>query len=297
MVARVAMVERIMTAVAGLVCLVFVASLRDAPDGRLARGAPQALAMPSGVVERQGRIAVAVVDAEGSPLGGVSVRALWIESDQAYLAAAATTDAAGNATLASLPGGDFFVLAEVEGRARSATRLVLSPGESREVRLRLRAAEKLAVQLVDDAGAPIEDGWTTVTTGDPLPFVGRSGKDGSLAIARLGPPPWKVRAGGLGFESRDQWVTKALSEPLKIALRKLGFIDVVVVDPDGRPARGATVVAVGSGLWPARSLITDGEGRARIPDLPRGVYDLRASLGDRVAPAELGVALDRGKSR
>jgi hypothetical protein len=298
MVARVAPTERILTALMGLVCLIFVGSLRDTRDGRLTRGPVQALPVPSDVVERQGRVTIAAVDADGKPVARVSARALWIEGDRAYLAAAATTDAAGSGVLANLPSGNFWILAEAEGRSRASTRVVLATGEAREVKLQLRPAEKLAVVLVDDAGAPIEDGWVTVTTGDPLPFVAHTAqKDGSLEVGRLGPPPWHVKAGATGFESVDQRVMKPSAEPLRIALRKLGYIDVVVVDPDGRPARGAMVVAVGSGLWPARSLLTDAEGRARVPDLPRGIYDFRATLGDRVAPAELGVSLERGKSK
>jgi protocatechuate 3,4-dioxygenase beta subunit len=95
----------------------------------------------------------------------------------------------------------------------------------------------------------------------------------------------------------SQAVGAASVDPLKITLRKLGFLDVATVDADGRPIAGATVLVAGSGLWPARQVMSAADGRVKIVDLPRGIYDLRAARGDLVSPAEMGVALGRGESK
>jgi carboxypeptidase family protein len=50
-----------------------------------------------------------------------------------------------------------------------------------------------------------------------------------------------------------------------------------VKDATGASIRGATVVAVNKSTGLARQGITDGTGRFNFPDLPAGVYNLKAS--------------------
>ncbi|HVY48541.1 MAG TPA: carboxypeptidase regulatory-like domain-containing protein, partial [Minicystis sp.] len=72
-------------------------------------------------------------------------------------------------------------------------------------------------------------------------------------------------------------------------------IVVSVVDQDGNPAAGATVLAAGTALWPARSTEASPEGKARIAGLRAGAYDLKARKGDLVSATEIGVGLKRGE--
>ena len=65
----------------------------------------------------------------------------------------------------------------------------------------------------------------------------------------------------------------------------------VVTDPDGRPARGAQVVLVGSTTLPA--VVTDERGRYQFPDLGAGTYTVHAILkGFGVHPVRLTVPAD-----
>ena len=79
-----------------------------------------------------------------------------------------------------------------------------------------------------------------------------------------------------------------------IRLRRLASLEVAVLGLDGKPATGATVMIAGPTLWPARSAITDNAGLARITGLLAGSFDLRASLGNAVAPTMFGFDLARG---
>jgi hypothetical protein len=296
MVQGVRTVERIIVVIAAVVSMIFASSVRDtparAPTARLFDPPP----VPGAVTERPGRLVIAVEDDEQKPVAGASVRALFIQDDQAYLAGAATTDARGMAAIARLPVGETFVLAEARSLARSSTRLVVSDAP-REIRLRLRAAHELGVVVIDDGGAPVSGASVEVFSGDPIPFASRTDSSGQANVGRLGPAPWRVKIGAAEFESVTEWIPKLPSGPLRAVLRKLGAFDVNVVDGDGRPAGGAAVLVVGSALWPARRTTTDPEGHARIRGLPRGIYDFRATRGDAIAPVEIGVALARGETK
>jgi protocatechuate 3,4-dioxygenase beta subunit len=92
-------------------------------------------------------------------------------------------------------------------------------------------------------------------------------------------------------------INKPSADVIKVTVRKLGTLDVTAVEADGKPVVGASVLVAGSGLWPARKVETGEGGRAKVPDLPRGIYDLRATRGDFVSPAEMGVSLGRGESK
>ncbi|KPK16927.1 MAG: hypothetical protein AMJ62_03305 [Myxococcales bacterium SG8_38] len=74
-------------------------------------------------------------------------------------------------------------------------------------------------------------------------------------------------------------------------------LDGRVYDERGRPVQGATISLAGSGFWPARAVQTDAEGRFHWPDIPSGIYELRASKGQWVAPALQGLILDPGTQR
>ncbi len=70
-----------------------------------------------------------------------------------------------------------------------------------------------------------------------------------------------------------------------------------VYDGRGRPVGGATIALAGSGFWPARSVETNASGYFEWPDIPPGVYELRASKGAWAAPALQGLSLDPGARR
>jgi hypothetical protein len=289
-------VDRILVILSALVCLVFVGSLRDTHSRLLPNTRADVPPVPESVTLRPGKVLVMVEDEEGAPLQSASVRVLSISDDRAYLAGAARTDPRGMASVGSLPAGETWILAEGEGTARSSTRAVLD-AEPREVKLRLERAQSLRVAVTDDAGGVVAEASVQVASGDPLPFAQVTDKSGQALFSRLGRPPWSVQVHAVGFEAATQAIPKALPEPVKIALRRLGFIDVNVVDVDGGPIGAATVLVAGSALWPARRTYTNVAGHAKIADLPRGIYDFRAIRGDLVSAGETSVSLGRGESK
>ncbi len=70
-----------------------------------------------------------------------------------------------------------------------------------------------------------------------------------------------------------------------------------IYDEQGRPLKGAIVSLAGSGFWPARTIESQADGRFRWPDIPAGIYELRASSGDLVSPPVEGLILDAGARR
>jgi protocatechuate 3,4-dioxygenase beta subunit len=70
-----------------------------------------------------------------------------------------------------------------------------------------------------------------------------------------------------------------------------------IYDEGGRPLEGAIVSLAGSGFWPARSVRSTADGRFLWPNIPAGIYELRASKGGLVAPPVEGLILDAGARR
>ena len=70
-----------------------------------------------------------------------------------------------------------------------------------------------------------------------------------------------------------------------------------IYDEGGRPLAGAIVSHAGSGFWPARSVRSGADGRFYWPQIPAGIYELRASKGALVAPPVEGLILDAGARR
>jgi len=293
---RATRVERILVILSALVCLLLVGSLRDTRSRLLPSTRTDVPPVPESITLRPGKVLVTVENEDGAPLSSVSVRVLSISDDRAYLAGAARTDARGTASVDSLPAGETWILAEGEGTARGSTRAILD-AEPREIKLRLERAQSLRVAVSDDAGAVVAEAAVEVASGDPLPFAQRTDKSGQAVFSRLGRPPWSVQVHAAGFEAATQAVPKGRTEPVKVALRRLGYIDVTAVEVDGNPVGAATVLVAGSALWPARRTHTDATGRAKIADLPRGIYDFRAIRGDFVSAGETSVSLGRGESK
>jgi protocatechuate 3,4-dioxygenase beta subunit len=70
-----------------------------------------------------------------------------------------------------------------------------------------------------------------------------------------------------------------------------------IYDERAQPLEGAIVSLAGSGFWPARSVRSGADGRFYWPNIPVGIYELRASKGGLVAPPVEGLILDAGARR
>jgi hypothetical protein len=252
--------------------------------------------VPTFIVKRPATVEVTASDDAGAPLAGARVQVFTLIADRAYIAGTGRTGATGRTTLSALPAGETWILAELDGFARVSTHLVLEAG-TRAVKLVLARELTLHVAVADDGGAPLAAASLEVDTGDPLPLAVPTDANGEGTLRGLGPPPWELRVAAPGYETAREAVKAAPAETLRVTLRRLGALDITALGPARQPLEGALVMAVGSGLWPARSISTDAEGHARILDLPRGFYDLRAVQGDLVSRVEVGVSLGRGETK
>jgi len=270
-------------------CLSFVLGLMDVPlRPAPERKAPEPIRISE--QERTGSVQVSVLREGGAGLGVATVQVFWEQSGRFHWIAAESSDGAGQALLTRLPLGRLWLLAEAPGFARASSTLILS-AERRTLSFTLRAAHALAVTVTDENGAPIPKATVLVDTSDPLPFGALTDDQGVARLTRVGPPPWSVKASAPGYESVSRAGVRA---DLDLTLRRLASLQVTVLDVEGKPAPGATVMIAGATLWPARSAVSDAAGSARITGLLAGSYDLRASLGGNVAPTLLGFPLARG---
>ncbi len=285
--------ELLTIALAMVAACAFVLGLRD-----LAVPPPQLLAATfkasepiriSGL-ERRGSVRVTVLTESGVALAGATVQVFWEHEARFFWAGAEATDGLGTAVLRDLPEGRAWLLAEAPGFARSSSALLLGI-EPRAARLTLPTARVLAVSVHDEAGLPIARATVLVETADPLPFGALSDERGVAKLARLGSPPWSVKASAPGYETVSQ---SGVRGALTLTLRRLASLEVAVLGIDGQPAPGATLMIAGATLWPARSATADARGKARVAGLLAGSYDLRASLGGAVSPTLLGFELGRG---
>jgi hypothetical protein len=284
--------EKIIAALAALACLVFLLGLRDIPLRGPEVGEPVTLGDQR---PTPGRLLVtafeACADAPCAALAGAKVRAFFATRSGYALVARGVTDSRGRVVLERLPEGALVVVVESAGRERVSRRITQGPGE-RSLELALAEAQSLRVTVLDERGAPIRDATVLTTTRDLLPFGALTDPQGSAAFARLGAGPYRVKASARGYESatRDD-----VTGPLTLTLRDLGDLRVSVRTGDGKAAMGASVLIVGSRLWPARSMTTDASGAVVISGLLAGSYDVKATHGDWVSETSVGVSVARGE--
>lgn len=242
--------------------------------------------------ERPGVATVRVLDAEGRPLAGAIVRALWVNEGMVFLAARASTHEDGTVRLLKLPIGPHWIIAEAPGRARGSSQRFIGP-DPVAVELRLGPERPLAIEVRDELGKPIPNAEIEVRGAEPLPRGARTGKDGVARATGVAQGPLKVTARAAGFDTITSNVG-ANDARVKIVLRKLGALTVSVVDHDGKGVPGATITIAGGMLAVSRNTLSDASGTARIAGLAAGSYDLRATKGMFVSPIEIGVFVGRG---
>lgn len=285
--------RRLVRWLSALVCLFFVASLSDVSPRWASLAAPLAPSLPPAAPGDPARDAALVVAISGADQA--IVRVFSIVGDQAYLAGERRTDEAKEARFDKLPHGETWVLAYGEGKARGSSRVLLDAGE-RRLELALVPAHALDVLVVDGDERAVEGAMVTVRTADPVPYLLATSGDGHALFDRLGPPPFVVSVIAEGFDPAVRSGVFPGRAPLRVKLDRLAALEVVVIDTDGEPAPGATVLAAGPGLWPARSTLTGDDGKALLRGLRAGAYDLKAELGGLVSRTELGFTVRAGQT-
>lgn len=248
--------------------------------------------LPMDASERPGAARVRVLDSEGRPIAGATVRALFVKDGVVFLAGRATSAADGNASIERLPIGVHWIVADAPLRARASTQRFVGP-DPVSIELRLGAERTLVLDVRDELGRPVAGAEVEVQGEDPLPRGARTNKDGSARPTGLGVGALRVSAHAPGYETATANVT-ASETKVRLVMRKLGALLVMVVDAAGKGVEGANVTIAGGLLAVPRSTTTDKDGRTRIAGLSSGSYDLRATKGVLVSPIDIGVALARG---
>ena len=288
-------VQRALVVFAALVCLLFTATLSDyAPYFLLVRTVPAA-PVPGSVGQRDAKLAVHVEQPGGAPVAEARVTVLLIRDDIAYLAGYATTDDKGDAAFDGLPRGVVWILADADQRGRRSTQLALDQNP-RSVKLTCAPAYELAVEVTSDEDAALAGAEVRVQCSDPLPFIGKTDELGVAKLGRLCPPPYTLHVSADGYESAERASVVPGPRPIRVSLRRLGWLEVSVVTEQGDPAPLSTILLAGPGIWPARQTQTNAFGRSKIAALPAGTYDLRALRGELVSPITTGVMIARGKA-
>lgn len=280
--------------VAALVCLLFAATLRDTPGRDAWKPQNEAPALPPELGERVASLTVTVVDGSGAPADGVLVRIFSVIGDRVYLAGSRGTGPDGIVSLADLPRGETWILAEKDGHARTSRRVVLEPGE-RKLEITLQDAKSFEVVVVDPSQRPIRGVDVSLYSADPLPHHTKTDQRGLARFTSLPPPPYAVEVVARGFDSKFIPKLTLDDSPLFVKLTRLGGLEIRVVDKLGNPVEAATVLVAGSSLWPARSAETNAAGRVTVSGLPRGFYDVRAQKGDLISDTRSGVLLEDGE--
>lgn len=207
--------------------------------------------------------------------------------------------------LTNLPAGTFTLTLHVPGFVATSQEVTLESGTSIDATSDLAPAARARIH--------VEGRETSERQGTPLPlddisvFAVPPGRqhprfvahvEGDVLVFDTLPPDTDLvlYATAPGYERSQQELRSpaagseiAASIALAIAAQLAG----VVVDPSGAPVGDARVVLAGSGVWPPREVETDASGRFAWPNVPAGIYELRASHGNWVGTPRGGIVVGR----
>ena len=186
------------------------------------------------------------------------------------------------------------LVVEAPGRARYIEPLVLDG--DRTLRIPLPPGARLSGAVVNERGDAVPGAAVRITRDDSedRPWTARTDAEGGFAVDTLIDGAYRVEASARGHSTTARQGVPADGEALRLTLERVGLVGGRAVLPDGRGAQGATIVIAGSGIWPARQVEADGEGRFRITDVPPGIYEVRAFSGDLVAEPRRGLEVEPG---
>ncbi|MEO8430066.1 MAG: carboxypeptidase regulatory-like domain-containing protein [Acidobacteriota bacterium] len=255
-----------------------------------------------------GSVSGRLLDASGKPVAGAPVR--WTgyrDDDRALLDA---TNGAEPAVLGeTATGADGRFRISIQGPAAAISLRIAPPG-SPTIRLggpfdgaddvalddlRAGTAAPLSGRVVDAAGKGIAGAKVRVIAADPFSDddaqsvgEGRSGADGAFSIpeAPAGERVVETRASGL-VPARE--VQSEARPDTRIVLQRGGTIHGVVLDPGGKPAAGALVVAEDLAAE------TDAAGTYRLAGIPPGVRAVEALWKEDFAARRDALRIRRGE--
>lgn len=189
------------------------------------------------VVTEGGRLSATLVDLDGKPVSGATVRAQGKRE---------RTDAHGRALLAGLPAGSLEVVASPAGQPGTQwtvrEQVTIREGETTEVTLAMKAGAPLAGVVLDATGAPLPDaevmGWSSPADGGYSPEAmegAKTGADGTFRLRTL--PAGEVHLAVRHKLNRLSQTARAPDEKLILRLKAGTSVSGRVVDPNGKPVR------------------------------------------------------------
>jgi len=234
--------------------------------------------------------------AEGMPLPDVKVAVTGPRCQER-----ARTDDDGLVKIYGCTEGRVSISVEAPDYVRVERTIALGEAGSLE-RFDLEPGERLAGRIVDDSGRPLPGITLTARMLGPsaaraygTPWLTLTGSDGSFAIETMpaGQVVLDISDGG-AHEPTSVTDLSLPSQAVLITLRRTAAMSGKVLGEDGIAVPDARVTLAGSGVWPARVLSADRAGDFVFPNVPEGVYELRAEHGDRVSAPLEGVSVQPG---
>lgn len=228
------------------------------------------------------RIDVRVRDLDGRPLVGVRVEVEGVE-ERTNRDGLARFERGG----ALIAGGGAY--ARIELRLTDDLELALPPardlvGIVESLDGAPLVGARVELLAIDDDGMPDESF---------APRTIETDANGRFELADLTPTPLRVRASALGHAPTVMDLDADTRE-ITLVLEPAAALFGLVYGVDGEAAEGATVRLVGSGVWPPREVVTDGEGAFAFGDVPPGIYELSARRGGDVARPRRGLPFGSG---
>ena len=273
---------------------VFVVALRLGPSGSSLRASGE-VADAGQPVEEEARgveISGVVVD-EGVPVANARVT---IEGDGLAGRMETTTDAAGGFRFEALPEGSYRVWAhETDLVARAVRAPRFGDGPFSPVTLTLEPATIVVGRVVDRAtgiGVAAAVSVEPAVVGDDAPRFARTSEDGVFRIEGVPRGRWLVDAWAPGWVSTGAIELEAGRVIPTIELAAGAIVEGRVVDGEGRPIAGASVIAVGEGRLEASADVDADRLRRFSGFAPAGgaIEEPAATAEPRFVPrGELGV--------
>ena len=229
-----------------------------------------------------------VVDAQGQPVPEADV----VHTAQQFSFHSPTkTDADGAFTITGVDPDSTFTVQARKGDLMTGAPLTVDGGVGEPIELVVRenAGVRLAVRVVDGEGNPVAGaqvmGYWRAENWGTYPTLGETDADGRLVSELQWPQgTYKVTVTAPGCDQAESEEWAAVSGETHdfgelTLVRAEGVVAGTVVDADGQPVAGATVINRGDGPSEVR-IQADEQGRFRVEGLYPGMVCLIAESGE-----------------
>ncbi len=258
------------------------------------------------ILEEGGTLVVRVKDEAGAALAGAKVSA---QAGPSWGGAVTAQD--GTARLDSLSIGQVQVRIEADGFAPATTGdVTIAAGATVEKGFVLRKGQEITGRVLEEVGSRAVAGATVTSQ-----WWGMAGQQESSPVTTDADGRFTMRVpcgpgeyiqlfarkegvgtgmGGIQVPAANQAPARGAGRETELRLRSGADLEGVVVDADGRPASGATVVyanSLGNKSWAELSTTTDAEGRFALPVPPGMAKESQFQLGAKGKGSGLGFAI------